>query len=391
MKKIYLTIATVAFAMAAQAQGLIEKPLDRYKMNAEEVMNQRKHYMPASNRSFSFYMDHSTGNFDDGFFLWNMNSNYTAQDTALNFIGLSLSKIFGYTDAADPSGTVCDSSLFGFSSSYPMNIGLQVDSIFTQITHENNSGTYNKITMQVVKNTTGAAPATATGVTNVLWESVDSTNVSLSPSGNWLGTGAAVVLQFAPTAPMASISPGSSIGLVFKYEDPTKMDSLGMIAGFVKDPADANKALQSTIKTSFMRYPPNIPSVTKTSNVGYGSPVGSGGWYQAQNWGMWAYVTVGTDVSGFNENSLNGFRVLETYPNPTNNMTNVRYELGVASQVSLVVTDITGKVVYKTNATHQNAGQFTLNLGTDNLNNGVYNYTLTANNASISKRIVVQH
>ena len=78
MKKIYLTIATVAFALASQAQGLIEKPLDRYKMNAEEVMNQRKHYMPTSNRSFSFYMDHSTGNFDDGFFLWNMNSNYTA-------------------------------------------------------------------------------------------------------------------------------------------------------------------------------------------------------------------------------------------------------------------------------------------------------------------------
>ena len=83
--------------------------------------------------------------------------------------------------------------------------------------------------------------------------------------------------------------------------------------------------------------------------------------------------------------------MLESYPNPTNTVTNVRYALGVASDVTVVVTDITGKVVYKTAASQQGAGEYSISLGTENLSNGVYTYTLNANNAAVSKRFVVQH
>ncbi len=390
MKKIYLLAVSIAFAASVKAQGL-PKPSESQRLSKEEVLGQRHHAAGAVDRSQSFYMDHSTANFDDAFFLWRMCSNYTAADTSLNFIGLSLNKIAGYTDPADPAGTICDSSLFGFTSSYPTDIGIRIDSIFTQITHENNSGNYDKITMQIVKLNAQGAPASTAGVSTVLWEQTDSSNVALSGSGNWLGTGAAVVLSYTPYPTFYGTSPGSTLGLVFKYEDASKTDTLGMIAGYVTDPLDATKALQSEIKTSYMRYPPYISNVTKNSSVGYGTPVGSGGWYFAQNWGMWAYVTVGTDVSGFGQNSANGFRVLESYPNPTNTVTNVRYALGVASDVTVVVTDITGKVVYKTAASQQGAGEYSISLGTENLSNGVYTYTLNANNAAVSKRFVVQH
>lgn len=392
MKKIYLLAVSIAFAGSIKAQSLNEKPAERFRQNAEEVLSQRQRTAGPVNRAQSFYMDHSTANFDDGFFLWNMNSNYTSVDTALNFIGLSLNKIFGFTDPADPAGTICDSSLFGFTSSYPTDIGIRIDTIFAQLTHENNSGTYNKITMQVVKLTPQGAPAGVTGTpTQVLWEQTDSTNVSLSGSGNWLGAGAGFVMSWTPYPTFTGASAGTKLGLIFKYEDPTKQDSLGMTAGYAKDPLDPTKALKSTIQTSYMRYVPNIPNVTKNSNVGYGNPVGSGGWFEAQNWAMWVYATVGTDVSGFGENNANGFRVLESYPNPTNAATNVRYELGVASDVTVVVTDITGNVVYKTSTSQQGAGEYSISLGTDKLSNGVYTYTLNANNASVSKRFVVQH
>jgi hypothetical protein len=70
-------------------------------MSAEEVLGQRTHNGGPVNRAQSFYMDHSAANFDDQFFVWRMSSSYTATDTALNYIGLSLSHIGGFTDPAD--------------------------------------------------------------------------------------------------------------------------------------------------------------------------------------------------------------------------------------------------------------------------------------------------
>jgi hypothetical protein len=393
MKKIYFLAISIAFAAGVKAQGL-QKPTERYRVSKDEVMNLKQHQSGPVNRAQSFYMDHSIANFDDAFYIINMNTNYTASDTGLNFVGLSLSKILGYTDPNDPSGTVCDSSLFGFNSSYPTNIGIRIDTIFAIIQHENNSGNYDKITMQVVKLNAQGAPAAAAGTATVLWEQTDSSNLSLSPSGSWLGTGSQVVLSYTPYPTFTGAAPGIKLGLVFKYEDPSKLDSLGLIAGSVTDPADAAKSLQSTIQTSYMRFVPNIPNVSKNANVGYGTLSGgvfTGGYFRLQNWAMWAHVTVGTDVDGFGENAANGFRILEAYPNPTDNNTNVRYELGVTSDVSVVVTDIVGNVVSQTTNAQQTPGEYKVSLGTENLANGVYTYTVNANKASISKRFIVQH
>lgn len=386
MKKIYALSLTIALAAGVKAQGL-QKPADRYRISKEEVMNQKQHQVGPVNRAQSFYMDHSVANYDDDFFVWRFSSSYTSVDSTINFVGLSLNKIAGFTDPADVSATIVDSSFFGFTSSYPTDIGIRVDSIFASVSHENNSGNYDKITMQIVKLTTGGAPAAANGSATVLWEQKDSSNVSLSPSGNWVGTGAGALLTYTPYPTFIGASAGTRLGLILKYEDPTKLDTFSVTAGYVIDPLNQNQGLQSTIQTSYVRIPPFLPNVLKNANVVYTS----GGYYQAQNWAMWAYVTVGTDVSGYGENPAQGFRVLESYPNPTNEVTNVRYELGVPSDVTIVVTDITGNVVSKTATSQQSAGEYTVSLDTENLANGIYTYTLNANKASISKRFIVQH
>ncbi len=392
MKKIYLLALTTVVALGAQAQSLTTKPGDRYKMDANEVLNQRKHNAQnVSRQDWPFYMDHSTANYDDGFYVWRYNSLYTAADTGINFVGLSLNKVAGFTDPSDPSSSLVDSTTFGYATAYPSNIGIRVDTIFVQITHENNSGNYDYFNMQIVK-LTGKAPASANGTpAMVYWEGKDSSNVSLSSGGNWLGNGAAVILSYTPQPDFMGAAPGTQIGVIFNYVDASKTDTLGVLAGYMKDPSDPNKAAKSEYRTSYMRYPPMIPNVTPNSNIGYGSPVGSSGWFEAQNWGIWAYVTVGTGVNGFNENSKNGFRILDSYPNPSSEVTQIRYQLGTTSNVSVVVTDIIGKVVYENQISNQQAGEHMLNLGTDQLKNGVYTYTFYANDASISKRFVVQH
>lgn len=390
MKKNYILLILLISTFVAKSQ-VIPQQNERYKLSYEEVMSLKKQHSSAADRAQSFYMDHSLANNDDGFFIWRFSSSYSNVDTALNFVGLSLSKIAGYTDPTDPAGSICDSSTFGFTSSYPLNIGISIDSIFAMVTHENNSGTYNRITMQIVQLNAQGAPSNPTGVSTVLWQQIDSTNVSLSSSGNWLGSGAATVLSYTPLSGFLGASPGTKLGLVLQYNDATKLDSFGVSAGYAIDPNNQNYALQSTIPTSFMRYPPYIPSVSRNSMIGYGNPPGSTGWFQAQNWGMWAHVTVGTDVLGYGLNKQNGFRILESFPNPTNNISNVRFEIGKVSDVSIVVTNINGEIVKELQTKNNPAGIHVISLGTDNLNNGIYTYNLYANNASISKKFIVSH
>jgi len=389
MKKIYFLAISIAFAAGVKAQGL-QKPSDRYRISREELMNLKQHQTGPVNRAQSFYMDHSVANYDDDSFIHQFSSSYTSIDSTLNFVGLSLNRIAGFTDPADPTGTICDSSLFGFTSSYPTDIGIRVDSIFAFVTHENNSGNYDKIRMQIVQLNASGAPAAANGTATVLWEQVDSSNVTLSPGGNWVGTGAGVILSYAPYPNFLGASAPIKLGLILKYEDPSKLDTFSVSAGYVIDPTDPDKALQSTIQSSYCRIPPFLTNVIKNSNVVYGSAA-TGGYYAAQNWAMWTLVTVGTDVDGFGENAANGFRILEAYPNPTDNNTNVRYELGVTSDVSVVVTDIVGNVVSQTTNAQQMPGEYKVSLGTENLANGIYTYTVNANKASISKRFIVQH
>lgn len=105
---------------------------------------------------------------------------------------------------------------------------------------------------------------------------------------------------------------------------------------------------------------------------------------------MWAYVTVGTDVLGYGNNKNEGFRILESYPNPSNTFRAVKYEIGVTSDVTLILNDINGKQLLLDTKFGQNAGQHTIDLDYLNLSNGIYTYTLVANGASVTKKFIIQ-
>jgi len=91
-----------------------------------------------------------------------------------------------------------------------------------------------------------------------------------------------------------------------------------------------------------------------------------------------------------NDNVINpSTSVSQNVPNPFSDNTVISYNLNESENVSIAVIDLTGKVVYTMNEGNKSAGQHKVTLEADNLTNGVYFYTFTAGEYSVTKRMVV--
>ena len=81
--------------------------------------------------------------------------------------------------------------------------------------------------------------------------------------------------------------------------------------------------------------------------------------------------------------------VAQNVPNPFNGSTVVNYNLTEASNVSIEVVDVTGKVVSTINEGTQAAGEHNVTIDGSNLAEGTYFYTFTAGTYQVTKRMVV--
>jgi hypothetical protein len=84
------------------------------------------------------------------------------------------------------------------------------------------------------------------------------------------------------------------------------------------------------------------------------------------------------------------FTVSQNYPNPAAGMTSINVTLTKASNVTLQVTDIIGKVVYTESFRGFGAGLNTININTSNFTSGVYNYSIITNEAKVTKQMIVR-
>lgn len=87
-------------------------------------------------------------------------------------------------------------------------------------------------------------------------------------------------------------------------------------------------------------------------------------------------------------NEIDNVAGVTTAPNPFTNSTEISFSLKADAQVSVVVTDMTGRQVMNIPASSYNAGAHKIALDGAAFNAGVYNYTLTVGNNIITKRIV---
>lgn len=90
--------------------------------------------------------------------------------------------------------------------------------------------------------------------------------------------------------------------------------------------------------------------------------------------------------------NVNGLTLLQNQPNPFDNLTTINYEIAKNAAITLAVYDITGKKVAEQLEGNKNAGKHAINFKADNLSEGVYYYTLKAdeNTSSAMKMVVIK-
>jgi hypothetical protein len=79
----------------------------------------------------------------------------------------------------------------------------------------------------------------------------------------------------------------------------------------------------------------------------------------------------------------------QNYPNPFSGRTEISYELTEGSNVSFEVMDLTGRKVMETNQGMMPAGKHTYTLQSQDLEAGIYFYTIKAGDFVQTKQMVI--
>jgi len=99
----------------------------------------------------------------------------------------------------------------------------------------------------------------------------------------------------------------------------------------------------------------------------------------------------GSCITSYNINKYNtSLKVEQNNPNPAKDYTQIVVTLPEASNVTVTVTNVMGQKVMEINKGKLSAGKNIINLNVSNLGSGIYFYTVTANNTSITKKMLVE-
>ena len=123
-------------------------------------------------------------------------------------------------------------------------------------------------------------------------------------------------------------------------------------------------------------------------------PFGSGGtydWYYSNEVFMIRLNLDPNVTENVNEvASTQGFEMFPSYPNPTNAISTVKYNLDFASDVQFEIRDITGKVVFSQDMGTQAPGMNSITVDASEYAAGAYTYTLTVNGERSTDRLLVK-
>lgn len=109
---------------------------------------------------------------------------------------------------------------------------------------------------------------------------------------------------------------------------------------------------------------------------------------------QWFYTT-STPVVRLNFDPVLGVNDLNSqvtstsiYPNPTSTSSTVEFNLATSSEVSMTVTDLSGKVVSERNLGQLNAGANSSVINTAVFTNGIYYVTVKSNGTAVTKKLI---
>jgi len=98
-------------------------------------------------------------------------------------------------------------------------------------------------------------------------------------------------------------------------------------------------------------------------------------------------VRMGESFAGVEETAA--VTGLQVYPNPASTQVTFAYTLSTKANVSLVITDLTGKTVSAQDFGMQNGGNYSTVVSTSDLSNGVYFYTLSVDGVTTTEKLTI--
>jgi len=408
MKKIYiLAVASLLSYSSLEAQYIKDNGAHHGGRMVTGELN-KKIPTPHTTRAIqSFYVDYDYAdevrqNNEMGIstwvrYIWDMNMRYP--DTATNSLRYGMVDFYnGTLNQINDSYGLTDGSL------YPLDVAytgvLTIDSIFIACGHQNTSGTNDTLIIDVIQLNTSGYPTTTP---TVLYSESIINNASFTGLSGWLAGGGLIAEELAYNVPA-----NTRFGIRFRYFGATE-DTFGVLAGF----GDAGNPCSSVPTLPFfgvksLYYPNSYRDDIYFEGLGYyllptsgGGDTyydcdGSGGYLSGvdsenplQNWSVWIKVTADVGTIGIDNQTSIITNVQQNVPNPFNTNTTINYSLAANAPVTFTVTDLSGKLVMSDNMGDMAAGRHTINLSANQLESGVYYYTITAGASSTTKKMVV--
>jgi Secretion system C-terminal sorting domain len=377
MKKICLMIAAVGLSSVAFAQQnfKITKPV-KATAPKQQLFNSVGNTNGVAAIE-NFILDYTAL---DGFSIlgYCVNSAFNAGDTAyynptqLATVSI-VNPLVGYTDPNDIIASYVEYPYFNF--------GLTLDSITFLGAHENNTGLYNKFVINIVGTNAQGVPNTT-----VLTSIVDSTNTTLSPSGNWSGGSGELSNVFVKTLYLGYDIPANQRAAINLTYIADKLDTFCIIASCIDDNEDQIADGPATYANSFVKIP-FIGGGAQISTTNLISGVNEDP-FAGQN--IWLFANVTYNNTTVSENQfIKGVKIGQSYPNPANKITSFSYELQKPTNVTFEVYDMNGRLVKEYNEGVKETGKHVHTINVDQFTSGVYFYTIKTNETSITKRMVI--
>jgi len=101
-------------------------------------------------------------------------------------------------------------------------------------------------------------------------------------------------------------------------------------------------------------------------------------------------ATTDPTLSVNEENLLNGYSLSQNYPNPFNPSTTISYNVGEPGLVQLKIYNILGVQVAKLVNEQKNSGSYTADFNAAGLSSGVYFYSISVNNFTQTRKMILE-
>jgi hypothetical protein len=99
--------------------------------------------------------------------------------------------------------------------------------------------------------------------------------------------------------------------------------------------------------------------------------------------------TVGAEEDSRLDNKNNTFALLENYPNPFRDQTQIRYQLPSSNHTTLKIYDLTGKLVNSIVDKHQESGVYQYRWDDKNQTSGIYLFQLQSGEYLATKKLIL--